>query len=132
MGSGGLTTSELHRLDRACYDVTAAFGGHPPYLVGTAHKGDKFHDVDLRTILGDDEFDAVFGDRPKLWALLCLTVSVYLSDTTGLRVDYQVQRQTEANEKYDGPRNPLGLRLGKHEPAREFAGLGDATGFKDA
>ena len=68
----------------------------------------------------------------SLWALLCLTVSVYLSDTTGLRVDYQVQRQTEANEKYDGPRNPLGLLLGKHEPAREFAGLGDATGFKDA
>jgi hypothetical protein len=127
MGSG-LTTTELHRLDRACVDLFRAFDNRPPYLVGSAFDGDTFRDVDVRTILPDDEFDAIFGTRPQLWGLFCVAVSTYLSDTTGLRVDYQVQRRTEANDKHDGPRNPLGQFVGK-VAGREFAGLGDATRF---
>ena len=107
MGTG-LTTSELHRLDRACIDLALAFH-HPPYLVGSALTEDTFRDVDVRTILADDEFDVLFATRPDLWGMFCLAVSVYLSDTTGLRVDFQVQRQTEANEKHTGMRNPLAL-----------------------
>ena len=126
MGSG-LTTSELHRLDRACIDLYRAFKT-PPYLVGTAFDGDTFRDVDVRTILDDDEFDAIFGTRPQLWGMFCLAVSVTLSEATGLRVDYQVQRMTEANEKHPGPRNPLG-QVAHRIVGREFAGLGDATRF---
>ena len=126
MGSG-LTTSELHRLDRACIDLYRAFKT-PPYLVGSATDGDTFRDVDVRTILDDDEWDDLFRNRPGLWGMVCLAISVYLSDTTGLRVDFQVQRQTDANAKHKGKRHPLGIVIGGH-PVRNFAGLGDATRF---
>jgi hypothetical protein len=43
-----------------------------------------------------------------------------LAQQTGLPVDYQIQRMTEANAKYDGMRNPIGRR-------RTYAGGGDAT-----
>lgn len=128
MGSG-LTTSELHRLDRACADLYRTFGSRT-FLVGTAYDKASFRDVDVRTILADDEFDAIFGTRPKLWGLFCSAVAVQLSAATGLRIDYQVQRQTEANEKHTGPRNPLGQLFGK-TAGREYAGLGDATRFTD-
>jgi len=128
MGSG-LTTSELLRLDRACIDVAEAFN-HPPYLVGSANKGDTFRDVDVRTILDDDEFDAIFGTRPDLWGLFCLATSVYLSEATGLRIDYQVQRQTDANAKHKGERNALGIVIDSRT-VRDFAGRGDATRFAD-
>lgn len=128
MGSG-LTTSELHRLDRACMDVFRAFR-RPPYLVGTAVDGETFRDVDVRAILDDAEFDDIFGRRPQLWSLFCVAVSVYLATSTGLRVDFQVQRRTEANEKHSGPRNPLGRIMGDR-PTRDFAGLGDANRFED-
>ena len=128
MGSG-LTTAELFRLDRACIDITNAFDG-PPFLVGTAHSGETFRDVDVRTILADEEFDRLFGTAPRLWSFFCAATSVYLSEATGLRVDYQVQRRTEANEKHDGPRNPLG-QIAARRPLRDFAGLGDATRFME-
>jgi hypothetical protein len=110
--------------------VTEAFD-HPPYLVGSANSEDTFRDVDVRTILDDDEFDVIFGTRPKLWSMVCLAISVYLAEVTGLRVDYQVQRMTEANEKHDRMRNPLGLIV-EGQLHRQFAGLGDATKFVTA
>ena len=80
-----------------------------------------FRDVDLRTILADDEFDALFKDR-EFWSLFCLAVSTYLSQVSGLPIDYQVQRMTQANEKFAGKtRNPMGHGF------RLFAGGGDAV-----
>jgi hypothetical protein len=38
---------------------------------------------------------------------------------------YQVQRMTQANERFSGPRNPIGV-------PRLFAGGGDATGWTQA
>jgi hypothetical protein len=55
--------------------------------------------------------------------LFCLGVSAYLSQVSGLPIDYQVQRQTQANEKHEGPRNRMGRGF------RNFAGGGDATEF---
>ena len=125
MSKSGLTTLQLARLEHACGVVWDAFGGDA-YLVGTADESAEFHDVDVRTILDDDEFDALFGDRRKVWALVCLAVSQYLTDASGLPVDYQVQRMTEANEKFGGRhRNPIGMGH------RDFAGLGDATRFEE-
>lgn len=120
MRKSSLTTLNLHLLDVACGPVWAAFGS--TYLVGTAESGGPYRDVDVRTILEDDEFDRLFGDDlgRSRWALLCMSVGWMLATQTGLPVDYQIQRQTEANAKYDGPRNPIGRR-------RIYAGGGDAT-----
>lgn len=121
MSKSGLTTAQLARLEHACRVVWKAFDGDT-YLVGSAEEGRDFKDVDVRTILDDAEFDALFGGRPKVWSLFCHAVSEYLASVSGLPVDYQVQRMTEANEKFGGrPRNPIGMGH------RDFAGLGDAT-----
>ncbi len=119
----GLSTAQLARLDHACRIIDAAFG-EPPYLVGSANDRNDFRDVDVRLILADAEFDAMFGGREQFWGLFCLAVTYYLAEVSGLPVDFQVQRRTEANEKHKGMRNPLGLL---HKV--RFAGGGDATMF---
>jgi hypothetical protein len=116
-----LTTVELYQLDQACTPIAEAFGTHP-YLVGSAgigNDGDSYRDVDVRLMLGDAEFAAVCPTRER-WELLCLTISAYLRDRTGLPVDFQIQLTSAANEKFEGRRNPLGM-------GRVFAGGGDAT-----
>lgn len=120
-----LTTAQLADLELAAVPIKDAFG-HPPYLVGSANDRKSYRDVDVRTILADEEFDALFGTRPKLWAFVCLLISHYLTVETSMPIDYQVQRRSEANEKFSGGmRNPLGL-----EGVGRFAGGGDATKFK--
>lgn len=122
-----LTTTELHNLDVACQAIAAGFG-NVPYLVGTAGafaESDGYRDVDVRLILGDEDFAAVCPTRER-WEVLSMAISAYLRDRTGLPVDFQIQRRTEANERFKGPRNPLGVtRRGKR--MRVFAGGGDAT-----
>ena len=118
----GLSTRDLHALDVACLFLVGLFGAGRVYLVGTAQTGGEYRDVDVRAILPDDEFDAMFGGQPVLWSKFCFLASDWLAHQTGLPVDFQVQRRTEANEKYDGRRNPVGT-------GRMFAGGGDATPF---
>jgi len=116
-----LTTVELYNLDVACQIIRKAFG-RPPYLVGTAGVGgaDTYRDVDVRLMLDDDEFAEACPTRAR-WEVLCLAVSAYLRERTGLPVDFQVQSISVANERYGGkPRNPLGM-------GRIFAGGGDGT-----
>lgn len=118
-----LTTIEFARLNYACAPITEAFG-RPPYIVGSSVDKNDYRDVDVRSILPDEMFDAIFGQgRLFFWSLFCMGVTEYLTKVTGLPIDYQVQRMTEANEKFDGPRNPIGTR------SRPFAGGGDATGM---
>jgi hypothetical protein len=117
-----LTTTELYHLDQACQIVSRAFRGGPPYLVGTAGIGgaEKYRDVDVRLMLGDEEFAEVCPTRER-WELLCLSIGAYLRERTGLPVDFQVQRTAETLERHGGkPRNPLGM-------GRVFAGGGDGT-----
>lgn len=116
-----LTTVELYNLDAACRLVSRAFNGGPPYLVGSAGIGGTggYRDVDVRLILDEDEFAAVCPTRER-WELLCLAISAYLSERTGLPIDFQIQRTKEANERFSGSRNPLGM-------GRVFAGGGDGT-----
>lgn len=120
--SDHLTTTELYNLDRACQVITLAFGGQCPYLVGSAGFGDiaSYRDVDVRLMLDDDEFAAACPTRER-WELLCLAIGTYLSERSGLPVDFQIQRTAEANERFSGPRNPLGTGH------RVFAGGGDGT-----
>lgn len=116
-----LTTAQFQRLEVACRPVYEAFG-NIPYLVGSHSERPDFHDVDVRLILHDGDFDDLFGRRPHLWSFVCHLVSEHLSRETSLPIDFQVQRMTEANDQYpDGMRNPMGYGH------RLFAGGGDAT-----
>jgi hypothetical protein len=91
--------------------------GHLPYLVGSAALGRDWRDVDVRLMLPDDEFDVLFPGHGKpdwadlRWALLCDAISELGRQQTGLPVDFQFQRTTEANDQYDGARCALGLRI---------------------
>lgn len=121
-----LTAAQFSRLNDACIPVRAALGSGP-YLVGSATERADFRDVDLRVILPDDEFDQLFAGRELLWSITCQAISHMLADWSALPVDFQIQRRTEANEKYpEGARHPMGMR------GRPYAGGGDATRFGGA
>lgn len=120
-----LTASEMYNLDVACGLIRRAFGGEPPYLVGTAGLGGAaaYRDVDVRLMLAPEEFAATCPTRER-WELLCAAISAWLKDRTGLPVDFQIQDAEIANARHsrdDGKmRNPLGM-------GRTFAGGGDGT-----
>ncbi|WP_051899992.1 hypothetical protein [Streptomyces aureus] len=102
----------LH-LDAFAREITDAFDA-VPYLVGSAAVGKKWRDVDVRLILADDEFDALFppvahGQPDGRWDLLCAAISELARQRTGLPVDFQIQRQSYANDRFPGPRHALGL-----------------------
>lgn len=119
-----LTTAQFAILNDACIPVAEAWDSHP-YLVGSATERADYRDVDLRLILADEEFDHWFAGRELLWSLICLAIGRHLADVTGLPIDFQIQRRTEANEKFPGAgdRHPMGMR------SRPLAGGGDATNF---
>ncbi len=109
----------IFALESACVQITDAFGGFGCYLVGSALERADWRDVDVRYIMRDEEFDVLFpGARPcweqdPRWLLLTVSISERLSKLTGLPVDFQFQPQTHANERHEGKRHPLGLRIAK-------------------
>lgn len=104
-----LSPRQMFLLDEACKPIRQAFRT-PPYLVGTAAIRGPYRDVDVRLILDDDEYNHLAGQRPEIVPFLGLAIGEYLAARTGLPIDFQVQRQTEANAQHAGPRNPLGVR----------------------
>lgn len=101
---------QMFALDEACRPIAEAFDSNP-YLVGTALARGEYRDVDVRLILDDEQYArlvAVAG--PDLVAFLGIAVGEYLASRTGMPIDFQVQQQTTANERHNGPRNPLGMR----------------------
>lgn len=108
---------ECFNLNLACQSINAAFSerSYGCFLVGSALKRKDFRDVDVRVILKDEEFDRLFPvergnwSLDPLWSLLCAAISGWLSERTGLKIDFQIQRQTDANKEYDGPRHALGM-----------------------
>lgn len=99
--------------------------GEPPYHVGSSlFEGKEWRDVDVRTILWDAEFDKWFPGMVDgrthsdgKWVALCMAFSELGRRMTGLPIDFQIQRQTQANKAYkDQPRSSLGavdLRMEK-------------------
>jgi hypothetical protein len=68
-------------------------------------------DIDVRTIVDDKQFDKLRkAIKPKGIAFLGIAIGQYLASLTGLPIDYQIQRMTEANALHSGTRNPLGHR----------------------
>lgn len=82
--------------------------GPPPavYLVGSVLERADFRDVDVRIMLPDAHYDRLEADIDL--ASLHLALSLWGQKVTGLPIDCQVQRTTDANDEFDGVRNPLG------------------------
>ena len=100
----------MWRLDEACRPIRQTFRTSP-YLVGTALTARDYRDVDVRLILEDEPYDALADHLgPDGMAFLGIAFGEYLAARTGLPVDFQLQRQTEANKQHPGARNPLGVR----------------------
>lgn len=108
-GVGMPAASKLELFGDVCYE---AFGS-TAYLVGSALVTTNWRDVDVRVILTDEEFDRQIGKltRPralnKRWNALCLAFASLGREMTGLPIDFQIDQQTDANERYDGPRSAL-------------------------
>lgn len=90
------------------------------YVVGSClHKPD-WRDVDVRMIMEDEAFANLFPkatlhsgawEFDPLWCIMTVAISKWLKDQTGLPIDFQFQPMTRANQKYNGPRHPVGIRL---------------------
>ena len=109
-------------LELACQHINAAFGSFGCYLVGSALERQSRRDIDVRFIMADTEFAALFPDcnikpgtweQDPRWLLMTVSISEWLSKQTGLPVDFQFQPQTHANERHKGSRSALGMRIGK-------------------
>lgn len=117
-GAAGVGMPALIHLDAFGREIDEAFG-HLPFLVGSAARSKQWRDVDVRLILPDDEFDALFPRHTKpaftdgRWSLMCAAIAELGRARTGLPIDFQIQRMTDANELYGGGvRHALGLHFG--------------------
>lgn len=107
-----LDAPDLDRLDLASIQVHEWLG--TPYLVGSCLDRPDYRDVDIRVILFDERFDELFPpERPMhpLRHLLQVAITEHYVKATGLRIDFQIQRMTEANQQHPeaGKRHPLGI-----------------------
>ena len=106
--NGYITRPELWALDEACKPLRATFPDYGPYLVGSVTERPDFRDVDVRLILSDEQYDRLSDNE---WGLLGFITSRHLATVTGLPIDFQFQRQSDANAAYGHKtRTPLGLR----------------------
>lgn len=138
-----LTPMELFRLDRATAMVERAYHWDSVgiFLVGSALARRDFRDVDVRMMLHDASFDAMFDDASgeDRWSLLCVAFSTLLREESGLPVDFQIQRMSDANALHAGHRrHGLGLvpRYPGESPMylatrRRAAALADVQGLPD-
>ena len=95
--------------------------GHHAYLVGSAtRKKVGWRDVDVRLILPDGEYEALFlhptvGQPQRFdykWRAHCLAWSLLGQEMTGLPVDFQIQHMSVANAGgVEGPRLAIGVQL---------------------
>lgn len=104
------------------YDYLELFGSlvweafcSPPYLVGSALHGKQWRDVDVRVILPDDIWTAWGLGQPRdpsrKWVAMCMAFSELGRKMTGLPIDFQLQQQTFANERFKGSRSALGTKF---------------------
>lgn len=108
----------FYKLNQACVIINKAFdNGFGCFLVGSSRERRDYRDVDVRLILSDAEYARLFqlggGWTDALWSLMCTTFSDWLSQQSGLPVDFQIQQQTRANAQHPGAgrRSALGVFL---------------------
>lgn len=124
-----LKQSDFERLEEWCRLVRKLVGSQP-YLVGSALERPDYRDVDLRVILMDDKFDEQWPDAVKV-RLMNRAVSIWGQQETGLPIDFQIQRMTEANAQFPGGsnRNPMGTRDWKRIPTQGVPAVDGDTGL---
>lgn len=117
---------EFFNLNFAVGALNDAFGYHN-YLVGSAMERKEHRDVDVRCILPDEEYDRLFPpvfsgetrvrnqNLNPLWTLMCASISFWLAERTGLKIDFQIQRSSDANEEHQGSRSALGMWIFDHK-----------------
>lgn len=113
-----LNVQQQYNLQHACRVLTASFGFRT-YQVGSSIARSDFRDVDLRCILSDAEFDSFIGKNQSRLRFLNVSISEWIQARTGLNVDFQFQRQTEANKEFDGPRHFIGLPFAQENGSAE-------------
>lgn len=121
-----LTPHQMRRLDAACIPVVRALGFGTVVLVGSVLTHADYRDVDVRAVIADEDFDQMFpgvkvhkdggAHYSHLWAWICMSASGEISRASGMNVDFQIQRRTEASHT-EGGRIPLGCRWNEREPA---------------
>jgi hypothetical protein len=108
---------EIYNLDLAVCSLNEAFGSHC-YQVGSSLNRRDYRDVDVRCILPDDEYDQLFPlstigvhsqFRDARLIAMNAAFSEWLRKVSGLPVDFQFQRRTEANAEFPGARSALGM-----------------------
>jgi hypothetical protein len=128
-------------LNRAVGIVDRGLDTLGTYLVGSCLERVDFRDVDVRTMMTDEAYDKLFPggesgtESDAFWSLLCESIGAYLTQATGLPVDFQIQRMTEANALHPGPggRNALSSAGGRQYPGElpSFVRRRQATESKD-
>lgn len=102
-----LTVSQAYDLNVVCRQL--AIFGYGTFQVGSSLDKPDYHDVDLRCIMSDEEYDqlmALFTHNGILF--LNTAISEWVAARTGLPIDFQFQRATQANETFNGRRNAVG------------------------
>lgn len=113
---------EFFHLSVLCQVINQSFSdqGYGCYLVGSSLIKRDYRDVDVRYIMADEHYDRLFPNSTRnqglnaFWTLTCAAISEWLAKRSGLPIDFQIQRQSDANEEYPCPehqRNHLGLFL---------------------
>ena len=125
VGRGSFLGFPAHdALSQACQFVGQALD-ETCYLVGSVLETRDYRDVDVRVIMDDDKFIALFGRDPGLnafWSLLSVSISEYLRRRTDLAVDFQIQRRSRVKD------DDWAKRRGA---ARSLRGRPDATQVAD-
>jgi hypothetical protein len=114
--ANGIRGRQNFKLNAACRVVNQLLSENGYcYQVGSSLDSNDYHDVDVRYIMSDDDWEKMFpGTDPRkprvngLWSLLCFMISEWLSNESGLNVDFQIQQRTRANADFRGLRSALG------------------------
>ena len=96
--------------------VYRAFGEHA-YHVGSSVREKLWRDVDVRVMLADDVYEHLGlgkswrdSHQNARWMAFCAAFSALGKQMTGLPIDFQVQKLSEANEMFGhGYRSCLGI-----------------------
>ena len=87
------------------------------FIVGSVLERANWRDVDIRLMLDDGAFAELFPDAgthwdfDARWLLMNTMVSEWMSQQTGLPIDFQFQQTSHANAKHKGKRSPVGNKL---------------------
>ena len=102
-----LLQSDIAELNAWGIRVRYMFHYETPYLVGSVLTSPDWRDVDIRIMLHDDFYDRLTTLISP--PMLNLSISTWGQKVTGLPIDFQIQKVTEANKEFDGLRHPIGM-----------------------